>query len=254
MTRRQTVAVVLVATLAFAVGAVAQLPMAQAARLLPELSGGRLDAQFADGVWFDGRLQLTCRTPGGRRLDCGRYALKAGLGPDAQPGATAVQPGGGRATLGFGGAARRVELNGLRLPMAALALALPIVEQMRFGGDVVVDGRIDERIDDRAAAVSLDLRWQSEIGGVATGEQRLRVEGGAGNYALQFQPPAPGEARAVALSGGVRCEILQVRTAARCRGEVEVKTAQADPRFESLLAAAGPRIGPGHYRLRIDSQ
>lgn len=241
------------ALLAATAGALWQMPLGQALRWMPAATKGALHVDFAQGVWHDGVFALGCTTPNGRTYDCGRYALLVKAlagGADDLLKFSATQPGGGSIQGQWGIRDWHLELSRARLPMAALAIALPIVEQMQLGGDVWVDGRIAG-----SGKVSLALRWQSEFGEFPTGEQKVRIEGAANRYELKFLPPDPldGPAR-VSMQGKVDCDFVAGRAGARCRGEVEVQTDRSVPKLEGFLAAVAPQVTPGRYRVRVDAQ
>jgi hypothetical protein len=255
--RRSALLLLLVVGLAGLAGLIVRLPMAQAARLLVSGTRGAVTPLAAHGVWHDGTLHLACLTPGGRRLDCGRYAVsveRAGLGITL----ALAQPGGGSARLIHSGLAWRGEADRVRLPATALAAWLPIVEQMQIGGQLQVSGRADA-----TGAIALNVRWQGEIGEFFIGEQGLHIEGNTQRFSVRFTPSdnatqAGESSRAagstgVSFSGEVKCEAAAGSAAPRCRGEVFVNSAGADRRLEQLLVAAGRQVAPGRYRFQVDA-
>lgn len=259
MTRRLTLLLALaLAGIALLAGLAVQWPMAQAARWLPEASRGALLPLAAQGRWHDGTLHLACATPGGRRFDCGRYALRlerAGLGLAW----VARQPGSGGLRLVVDGAGWRAQATGWRLPAAALAAWLPVVEQLQMGGDMQITGEAQG-----AGKTALTVRWQGEIGEFSIGEQRVRIEGEGQRFNLRFGAPATATELAahevgavppaVRLEGAVNCEPAKSGAGGvRCSGEIIVVSSGADKRLDQLLVAAGRAMGPGRYRFRIDA-
>jgi hypothetical protein len=254
MTRRLTLLLALaLASLALLAGLVVQWPMAQAARWLPSASGGAVLPLAAQGRWHDGTLHLACVTPGGRRLDCGRYALRlegAGLGLALM----ARQPGSGGLRLSVDAAGWRARATDWRLPAAALAAWLPVGEQLQMGGDMVITGEAQG-----AGKTALMVRWQGEIGEFSIGEQRLRIEGEGQHFNLRFGEPAAATTAEAAtppvrLEGAVSCQQAKPGSGGvRCSGEIIAVSAGADKRLEQLLTAAGRAMGPGRYSFRIDA-
>lgn len=236
------------AGIALLAGLVVQWPMAQAARWLPQASQGALLPLAAQGRWHDGMLHLACATPGGRRLDCGRYALRlerAGLGLAW----VARQPGSGGLRLTVDGAGWRVRATDWRLPAAALAAALPVVEQLQMGGDMQITGQTDG-----AGKTALTVRWLGEIGEFSIGEQHLRIDGEGQRFNLSFGASEAAVPAAIRLEGAVKCEPAKSGSGGvRCSGEIVVVSNGADKQLDQLLTAAGRTLGPGRYAFRIDA-
>lgn len=233
--------------------ALLEWPMAEAARRLEPATHGALVPLAAQGRWHDGTLHLACATPGGRLLDCGRYALhleRAGWGLAL----VAQQPGGGGLRLVADSAGWRGRANEWRLPAAALAAWLPLVEQLQVGGEMRVSGEVQP-----AGKTALTVRWLGEIGEFPIGEQSARIEGSGERFDLRFGASgAPDPAAAVRLEGGVSCRAGKAANggaarAARCSGEIIVVSSGNDKRLDQLLGVAGRPIGPGRYRFKVDA-
>ena len=138
----------------------------------------------------------------------------------------------------------RLQATDWRLPTAALAAWLPVVEQLQMGGEMRLTG--ETQIQGKTV---FTLRWQGEIGEFSIGEQILEIEGVNNRFDLRFAPKAEGPVR---LEGGVVCDVGS--TLSRCRGEVFVVSSGLDAKFDQLLQAAGQTVAPGRYRFKVDAQ